>query len=213
MPILETKQLTFEVQGRKILSQIDLSVKQGEFLSIIGASGSGKSTLLKILSSIVSKTDGDIFYKKKAIEKYDPVEYRKEISYFFQTPVLFGNTVKDNLSFPYEIRNEKFNQEKAIEFLEDLGLHESYLDKEINNLSGGEKQRVAVIRNILYQPKVLLLDEITSGLDSANRSILWDWLKKLKKKDIMTVLMVSHNEDELALADRSIKIVDGKIVS
>jgi putative ABC transport system ATP-binding protein len=212
MTILELKNLAFESQGKIILDNINYSVNEGEFLSIMGPSGSGKSTLLKIISSIISKTSGDILYKNKPIEEYDPSDYRKEVSYCFQSPVLFGKTVEDNLTFPYAIRNEKFDNVKAIKFLEEVGLTEEYLSKPINTLSGGEKQRVAIIRNVLYQPKMLLLDEITSALDQANREIIWNWLKSLKKKSIMTVLMVSHNEEELELADKSIKIIDGKLI-
>ena len=212
MPILQLNQLTFEAQGKKILDSINYSVNEGEFISIMGPSGSGKSTLLKIISSIITKTGGEIYYNDKSLEEYDQSEYRKEVSYCFQSPVLFGKSVKDNLSFPYEIRNEEFDKEKAIQFLEEVGLPENYLEKSINTLSGGEKQRVAIIRNVMYQPKILLLDEITSALDTANRDIIWSWLSKMKKRTTMTVLMVSHDEKEMVLADKNIKIIDGKLV-
>lgn len=213
MAILELKNLFFESQSKIILDNINYSVDEGEFLSIMGPSGSGKSTLLKIISSIISKTSGDILYKNKAIEEYNPSDYRKEVSYCFQSPVLFGQTVEDNLSFPYDIRNERFDSKKAIQFLEEVGLPEEYLLKPINTLSGGEKQRVAVIRNVLFQPKILLLDEITSALDQTNREIIWNWLRGLKMKSSMTVLMVSHNEQELELADKNIKIIEGKLIN
>ena len=212
MPILQLNQLTFEAQGKKILNSINYSINEGEFISIMGPSGSGKSTLLKIISSIITKTSGEIYYNDKPLESYDQAEYRKEVSYCFQSPVLFGKTVKDNLSFPYEIRDEEFDNEKAIQFLEEVGLPKDYLDKTINTLSGGEKQRVAIIRNVMYQPKILLLDEITSALDTANRDIIWSWLSKMKKNSSMTVLMVSHDEKEMFLADKSIKIINGKLV-
>lgn len=212
MSILQLKQLTFEAQGKKILDNINYCVNEGEFISIMGPSGSGKSTLLKIISSIITKTSGEIYYNDKPLESYDQSDYRKEVSYCFQSPVLFGKTVKDNLSFPYEIRDEEFDKEKAIQFLEEVGLPEDYLDKTINTLSGGEKQRVAIIRNIMYQPKILLLDEITSALDTVNSDIIWSWLSKMKKRTTMTVLMVSHDEKEMVLTDKSIKIIDGKLV-
>lgn len=212
MAILELRNLGFESEGKKILDNINYKINEGEFLSIMGPSGSGKSTLLKVISSIISKTSGDILYKDRPIEEYNPSEYRKEVSYCFQSPVLFGKTVEDNLRFPYDIRNEKFDSNKAIKFLEEVNLPEDYLSKSINTLSGGEKQRVAVIRNVLYEPKILLLDEVSSALDQTNREIIWNWLKGLKMKSQMTVLIVSHNEEELKLADNSINIVDGKIV-
>lgn len=211
MTILKLDQLTFEAQGKQILDNITYSINEGEFISITGPSGSGKSTLLKIISSLISKTSGDIYYNGKPIEEYNPTDYRKEVSYCFQSPVLFDKTVKDNLAFPYEIRGKEFNKKEAIIFLEEVGLSEEYLDKHINTLSGGEKQRVAVIRNVIYQPKILLLDEITSALDTKNREIIWNWLVELKKKTTMTVLMVSHSEEEIELADKVMKIIEGKL--
>ncbi|MBM6615139.1 ATP-binding cassette domain-containing protein [Desemzia sp. RIT804] len=212
MSLLEIKNLSFEAANKKILENIQLTVDEGDFLSITGPSGSGKSTLLKIIATISSKTSGEFFYNGKPIESYEPTEYRKEVSYCFQSPVLFGETVKDNLAFPYTIREMKFDETKAVEYLKTVGLPEEYLDKTINSLSGGEKQRIALIRNVLFQPKILLLDEVTSALDEENRQIIWKWLQDMRQKTKMTILMISHNEEEAALADKHIHIVTGKIV-
>ncbi|MFZ1254140.1 MAG: ATP-binding cassette domain-containing protein, partial [Trichococcus flocculiformis] len=173
MALLEMEHLSFVSDGKVILDDISYSLEEGEFLSITGPSGSGKSTLLKIIATILSRTEGEIRYQGKSLDEYEPTEYRKEVSYTFQTPVLFGKTVRDNLAFPYEIRKKEFDEKKAVAYLESVGLPKEYLNKEINTLSGGEKQRVALIRNVLFQPKILLLDEVTSALDEANRQIIW----------------------------------------
>lgn len=204
--------LSFVSDGKVILDDITYSLDEGEFLSITGPSGSGKSTLLKIIATILSRSEGDIRYNGKSLDDYEPTEYRKEVSYTFQTPVLFGKTVRDNLAFPYEIRKKEFDEKKAVAYLESVGLPKEYLDKEINTLSGGEKQRVALIRNVLFQPKILLLDEVTSALDEANRQIIWKWLHEMRAQSDMTIIMVSHNEEESRLADKNINIVAGKIV-
>ncbi|CZQ87145.1 ABC transporter ATP-binding protein [Trichococcus ilyis] len=212
MALLEMKHLSFVSDGKVILDDISYSLEEGAFLSITGPSGSGKSTLLKIIATILSRTEGEIRYNGKSLDDYEPTDYRKEVSYTFQTPVLFGKTVRDNLAFPYEIRKKEFDEKKAISYLESVGLPKEYLDKEINTLSGGEKQRVALIRNVLFQPKILLLDEVTSALDEANRQIIWKWLHELRAHSEMTIIMVSHNEEESSLADNNIHIVAGKIV-
>ena len=212
MALLEMEHLSFVSDGKVILDDISYSLEEGEFLSITGPSGSGKSTLLKIIATILSRTEGEIRYQGKSLDAYEPTEYRKEVSYTFQTPVLFGKTVRDNLAFPYEIRKKEFDEKKAISYLESLGLPKEYLDKEINTLSGGEKQRVALIRNVLFQPKILLLDEVTSALDEANRQIIWKWLQEMREHADMTIIMVSHNEEECSLADKNIHIVAGNIV-
>jgi putative ABC transport system ATP-binding protein len=212
MALLEMDHLSFVSDGKVILDDITYSLDEGEFLSITGPSGSGKSTLLKIIATILSRSEGDIRYNGKSLDDYEPTEYRKEVSYTFQTPVLFGKTVRDNLAFPYEIRKKEFDEKKAVSYLESVGLPKEYLDKEINTLSGGEKQRVALIRNVLFQPKILLLDEVTSALDEANRQIIWKWLHEMRAQSDMTIIMVSHNEEESRLADKNINIVAGKIV-
>jgi putative ABC transport system ATP-binding protein len=211
MTLLSITGLSYEVRGQKILDDISYDINEGDFISIGGPSGSGKSSLLKIIATIISKTEGEILYKEIPLEQYEPTQYRKEVSYCFQSPVLFGKTVKDNLSFPYEIRHMEFDKEKAVTLLSALGLSESDLEKDVKFLSGGEKQRVALIRNMLFEPKVLLLDEVTSALDDANRTIIWNWLRALKKKGSMTILMVTHNDAEASLAEKNIQIVDGKI--
>jgi putative ABC transport system ATP-binding protein len=211
MTLLSIRGLNYVVKGQKILEDISYDINEGDFISIGGPSGSGKSSLLKIIATIISKTDGEILYKELPLEQYEPTQYRKEVSYCFQSPVLFGKTVKDNLSFPYEIRQMDFDKEKAVTLLSTLGLSESDLEKEVKFLSGGEKQRVALIRNMLFEPKVLLLDEVTSALDEANRTIIWNWLRTLKKNGTFTILMVTHNDEEASLADKNIQIVDGKI--
>ena len=212
MALLEMEHLSFVSDGKVILDDISYSLEEGEFLSITGPSGSGKSTLLKIIATILSRTEGEIRYQGKSLDEYEPTEYRKEVSYTFQTPVLFGKTVRDNLAFPYEIRKKEFDEKKAVAYLESVGLPKEYLNKEINTLSGGEKQRVALIRNVLFQPKILLLDEVTSALDEANRQIIWKWLQEMRNHSDMTIIMVSHNEEESSLADKNIDIVAGKIV-
>lgn len=212
MPLLEIKNLSFEAANKRILENIQFTLDEGDFLSITGPSGSGKSTLLKIIATILSKTDGEILYNGKSIDSYEPTEYRKEVSYCFQSPVLFGETVKDNLEFPYSIRQMEFDETKAVDYLKMVGLTDDYLNKSITSLSGGEKQRIALIRNVLFQPKILLLDEVTSALDEENRQFIWKWLHDMRQQTDMTILMISHNETEAALADKHIHIVAGKMV-
>ncbi|HCS93916.1 MAG: ABC transporter ATP-binding protein [Bavariicoccus seileri] len=209
--IIELDGLSYKASDKVILSDIDLNVSKGDFLSITGPSGSGKSTLLKIVASLLSKSSGSFYFEGKAIEEIDPVTYRKAVSYCFQSPVLFGETVSDNLSFPFKIRNVDFDKDRAEKMLASVGLEPIYLDKKITELSGGEKQRVALIRNIIFTPKVLLLDEVTSALDEENRKIIWKWLHSIYDAGDLTILMVSHNQEEAQLAPHSIEIKNGKI--
>lgn len=207
--LIQLNNLSIQTDSFKIIDQFSMTVQENEFVSLVGPSGSGKSTILKYLAQMQDpklSTSGEYFYNGKDIAQIQPIELRKEVSYCFQSPALFGNTVKDNLKFAYDIRNLEFDHEAAKELLSHVNLPTSYLDKDIRSLSGGEKQRVALIRNLQFTPRVLLLDEITSGLDKVNREIIWKWLLQYKKDNQSTIISVSHSEEEQQLADRILKI-------
>lgn len=209
--ILELKNLSFSVDDKDILKDISFKVQRGDFLTIKGISGSGKSTLLKIVAAIMSPSAGEIIYKGKSLSEYEITDYRKEVSYSFQDATLFGTTVMDNLMFPYEIRNLRFDRDRAVALLNQVMLSESYLDQKITDLSGGEKQRIALIRNVLFMPEVLLLDEVTSALDADNRKVISDTILRLNREENVTVLWVTHNTDEINKATKMIEIKEGRL--
>ncbi|WP_373765621.1 ABC transporter ATP-binding protein [Jeotgalibaca porci] len=209
--ILEVKHLSFSVGEKEILKDISFKIQKGDFLTIKGPSGSGKSTLLKLLAAIMNPSTGEIIYKGKPLSEYEITDYRKEVSYSFQNAALFGTTVADNLMFPYEIRNEPFDRDRAIALLDKVMLSKQYLDQKITELSGGEKQRVALIRNVLFTPEVLLLDEVTSALDAENRKVISDAILRLNRENNITVLWVTHNTDEINDAAKTIEMKEGRL--
>ncbi|WP_373808129.1 ABC transporter ATP-binding protein [Jeotgalibaca porci] len=209
--ILEVKHLSFSVGEKEILKDISFKIQKGDFITIKGPSGSGKSTLLKLLAAIMNPSAGEIIYKGKPLSEYEITDYRKEVSYSFQNAALFGTTVADNLMFPYEIRNEPFDRDRAIALLDKVMLSEQYLDQKITELSGGEKQRVALIRNVLFTPEVLLLDEVRSALDAENRKVISEAILRLKRENNITVLWVTHNTDEIKDAVKTIEIKEGRL--
>lgn len=210
-PILELKSVSFEVDGRKILKNISFDIKKGEFITLTGPSGSGKSTLLKIIGHLINPTSGNIIYENKNITEYNPTDYRKNVSYFFQNAVLFDETVYDNLAFPARIREEDFDKNHAIEGLKTVQLPENYLDKSIHELSGGERQRIALVRNLMYSPNVLLMDEVTSSLDKENKEIILAFIKCLNQEQNMTILWITHDTEEINESNRLIQLKDGKM--
>lgn len=209
--ILSLDHIGLKSSGDCILKGISFNIEKGEKIVISGPSGSGKSTLLKIIGSILSPTEGRILYKNQSIEAIEPTKYRKEVSYFFQNASLFDQTVRDNLSFPYLIRGETFSEEKARGYLEQVKLQSTDLDKPIKELSGGEIQRVALIRNLLFEPELLLLDEITSALDQKNSEIILALIERLNREKGKTILMVTHDQKQIAKADRLICLMDGRL--
>lgn len=178
MHLFELEHLSLTTNEDVILNNLSLTIEENDFLTITGASGSGKSTFLKILATLTPFSSGSFFYKGKNINEIDTIGYRREVSYCFQQPTLFGETVMDNLFFPFTIRNLPFDEKKASQALSEVNLAENFLEKKIIDLSGGEKQRVALVRNLLFEPKVLLLDEVTTGLDKENKKVIQTLLQK-----------------------------------
>lgn len=209
--ILELKNVKYTIDDKNILEDINISVDAHEFIIIKGPSGSGKSTVLKMMGSLISPTSGTMNYNGHDIESFDLPQYRRDVAYCFQTPVLFGKTVRDNLTFPYSIRHQDFDEKRAISLLQDVGL-EGFLDANIHDISGGERQRVALVRSLMFPPKVLLLDEITSALDKENRDIIWSWILKIKEDYQITIISVTHQDDILDTKTRDIIVEKGRIV-
>ncbi|MGL5675618.1 MAG: ABC transporter ATP-binding protein [Cellulosilyticaceae bacterium] len=211
MNILSVKDVSYQVNSLEILKGITFDIEQGDCLSVVGQSGSGKSTLLKLCADLLPLSGGELKFKEKSYTAYQPTDLRKQISYCVQIPHLFGRTVYDNLNFPFQVRHEKMNREKVSELLKTFNLDESYIEKEINGLSGGEKQRIALIRNLIYTPDVLLLDEVTASLDKENAAVVERYIKKLNEKGV-TVLWITHSETQsTSIFNKRLVIEDGKV--
>ena len=209
---LETKGLNYSVDGQAILSDINITIEQGSYNTIVGPSGSGKSTLLRLLADLLTPTSGEILLAGQAISDYKPTQYRKRVSYCFQQPTLFGTTVGDNLVFPFEIRELPVDETLVQTQLARVGLAEMPLTKKITTLSGGEKQRIALIRNLMFKPEILLLDEITTGLDEQTKSLVNGLITHLNQEDGITVLSITHDTQEQQRKGRQLQIVAGRLV-
>ncbi|MGX7197853.1 ABC transporter ATP-binding protein [Enterococcus olivae] len=210
MVLLKIDHISYVSEKKFILKDVFLEVEKGECLTISGPSGSGKSTLLKMIASLVTPSSGEIYLNDKAQSEFQPHKYRQKVSYCFQQPVLFGETVRDNLLFPFTIRKEVFDEKKAVGLLEKVMLSASFLDQKITSLSGGEKQRVALIRHLLFLPEVLLLDEVTAGLDDENKEIIHQLIDHLKDQGV-TILQITHDSTELAKAEKVVRMDGGKL--
>lgn len=199
--VLQIKDVGFRIANNTILQHVGFNLFPGEFKLITGPSGCGKSTLLKIVASLLSPTEGTILFEGQDIASLSPESYRQQVSYCVQTPVLFGDTVFDNLIFPWQIRNKTPEPEKFIDDLARFGLAKETLTKSISELSGGEKQRVSLIRNLQFLPKVLLLDEITSALDDTNKRNVNEIIHRYAREQNIAVLWVTHDSNEITHAD------------
>ncbi len=220
MSILRTKALKKYYGDKenqvKALDGVDIEVSEGEFVAIIGSSGSGKSTLLHMLGGLDYATDGEVFVSGKEIlkmtDQQKTVFRRRNIGFVFQNynliPVL---NVYENITLPVELDGGTLDKVYLYDIIQTLGLS-SKLDNLPNNLSGGQQQRVAIARALAAKPAIILADEPTGNLDSKTGMEVVGLLKTTGMRFNQTIVMITHNEEISQLADRVIRIEDGKIV-
>lgn len=209
--LLEIEHLTYEVDHRTILKDINFKVDKGDTIAIIGPSGSGKSTLLKQLNHLIEPTLGTLYLNGKPYHDYTPESIRMKVSYLMQQSEMIGTTIEDNMKFPSEARNQAFDKDKALNLLEKVGLGDYDLSAEIEHMSGGEKQRITIARQLMFEPEVLLLDESTSALDTHNKERVEDIIFKMAEEGI-AILWITHSDDQsMRHFQKRMTIIDGEI--
>lgn len=199
------------------LDGVDLRVEKGEFVAIVGTSGSGKSTLLHMLGGLDRPTEGTVTVDGQEIfalkEEALTIFRRRKIGFVFQAfnlvPVL---NVYENIVLPIELDGGKINKAFVGQIVQTLGL-EKKLDALPGQLSGGQQQRVAIARALAAAPAIILADEPTGNLDSKTSQDVLSLLKVTSQKFAQTIVMITHNEEIAQLADRIIRIEDGRIVT
>ena len=221
MTVLETKDLKkYYGSGDtqvKALDGVDLTVENGEFVAIVGTSGSGKSTLLHMLGGLDRPTGGSVLVEDRDIFALKDEELtifrRRKIGFVFQSynlvPVL---SVYDNIILPIQLDGGRVDEAYVKQVIEALGL-EQKLDRLPNQLSGGQQQRVAIARALATKPAILLADEPTGNLDSRTSQDVLSLMKTTGQKFAQTMVMITHNEEIAQLADRIVRIEDGRIVT
>ncbi|MDE6905180.1 MAG: ABC transporter ATP-binding protein [Lachnospiraceae bacterium] len=201
----------------KALDGIDLEIERGKFTAIIGTSGSGKSTLLNMLGGLDTPSEGSIQIGNTELAKLNSEQAtifrRNHIGFIFQNynlvPVL---SVWENIVFPISLDGRKSDEKFIMEIVRLLGL-EKKLDSLPNNLSGGQQQRVAIARALASKPAIILADEPTGNLDSKTSDDVIGLLKMTSKEFNQTIVMITHNPEIAQMADRIVRIEDGRIVS
>ncbi len=210
--IIELKSLTKKFYGKNIISQLNLKINDGEFLTILGPSGCGKTTILRLIAGLEHADYGRIFLAGTDITNI-PAEHR-HINTVFQSYALFPHmSVFDNVAFGLRMQKKSYKEiKKRVEEMLKLVQLEDFSQRKPHQLSGGQQQRVAIARAIINQPKVLLLDESLSALDYHLRKKMQNELKALQRKLGITFIYVTHDQEEaLAMSDRILVMRDGQI--
>jgi len=221
MEILKVDNLT-KIYGKDTtkvvaLDHVSFSVEKGEFVAIVGASGSGKSTLLHLIGGVDRPTSGKVFIDGKDIFNFNDdklaIFRRRQVGLIYQfynlIPIL---NVEENITLPLSLDNREVNENELDELIKMLKLEKR--KKHLpNELSGGEQQRTSIGRALITNPTIILADEPTGNLDSKASDEIVELLRKTNKELKQTIIMITHNLEIASLADRIIKIEDGKIVS
>jgi len=216
--LLSAKGISKSFQGRKVLDDIDIEIKKSEIIAISGASGAGKTTLLNILSTLDKpdkNTNSSLIIDGENIFNLSNANLSKlrntKIGFVFQFHELIPElNVMENICLPGWIKNDNKVADNANRLISYFGL-DKLKNKKPNTLSGGEKQRAAIARAMINNPKIIFADEPTGNLDSTNSKILFDIFFKLRDDYDCSIVIVTHNPENAKKCDRKLQIVDGKI--
>ena len=210
--MIEIKDLVKDYGDLRAVNSIDLKINDGEILGFLGPNGAGKSTTFKVLTGYLQPTSGNIFVGDKNIKEHS-LEIRKMIGYLPENnPLYVEMTVYDYLKFVADIREITDFKKRLKEVISQCGL-QGVVHKPINTLSKGYRQRVGIAQAILHDPKILILDEPTSGVDTIARSQFWKLVKELKEKMDMAILITTHYMSEAEYCDRVVLLKAGKKIA
>jgi lipoprotein-releasing system ATP-binding protein len=216
--MITAKNIHYYYDNLKVLKGVDLNIKKGEFVSIVGASGAGKTTLLHLLGTLDKIQEGSLLINGKETKHFSEKEVSKfrnqEIGFVFQFHNLLNEfTALENICLPAYLNGtpKKEAEKKGLELLNLLNLY-NRAEHKPDELSGGEQQRVAVARALINSPSILLADEPSGNLDSKNADELHQLFLKLNKETSQTIVVITHNKELAKLAHRTLEIKDGKII-
>ena len=217
--IIEVKNLSYRYDHKSedyILKDVSFHVKQGEWLSIVGHNGSGKSTTVRLIDGLLEAESGDIIISGDKLTADNVWEKRRQIGMVFQNPdnQFVGATVEDDVAFGLENQGMDYPimVKRVHEALELVGM-QNFKEREPARLSGGQKQRVAIAGVVALQPDIIILDEATSMLDPEGRLELIRTVNKIKDKNHLTVISITHDLDEISLSDRVLLMKNGQVES
>lgn len=194
-----------------VIKQFSGKVEKGSIVSIIGPSGSGKSTILSLCNLLKTKDEGEILINGKEIEEWDIGELRRYVGIAFQAAPMLQGTALENLTLPARLQGKTL--ENPSKFMEYVGLSEELLSREAKELSGGQRQRLSLARTLVNKPSILLLDEITSALDSISAHDVEELILRINQEQQTTILWVTHDLSQAErVGDQTWLIIDGCLV-
>lgn len=206
-------QVNFQANDLHIIKNISGSFTTGRITTLVGPSGAGKTTLLKMCNGLLSPSSGTITINNQPIDSYEPTSLRRLVGMALQAAPMIPGTIFDNLALPRKLQHQELSEEEAISYLEDVGLDKDFLLYNIEDLSGGQRQKVSIARTLINQSAILLLDEITSALDPTSIHDIEQLILSINKKYATTIIWITHNiEQAMTIGHETWILIDGELI-
>ncbi|WP_087974385.1 phosphate ABC transporter ATP-binding protein [Oceanobacillus rekensis] len=210
---LQFKHVIYSDGATPIINNVTGFFPKGKITTLVGPSGAGKTTLFRLCNGLISPDSGEIIVDGKDINEYEPTELRRTVGLALQSATMLSGSVYKNLSMPLTLKGEILSEEKAINLLIDVGLGSEYLQKNVKDLSGGQRQKVSIARTLVNKPKILLLDEITSSLDRVSQQDIEELIKRINNRSEVTIIWITHNlQQAVSIGDYTWVMMSGKLI-
>lgn len=193
---IQFQNVSYERNDSPILNDVSGDIYKGKITALVGPSGAGKTTLLKLCNGLISPTIGDIFVEHQHITDFEPTSLRRQVGIVLQNAPIIRGSVFENLALPLKLQKKSLSKDEATTMLNTVGLEESFLNKDASDLSGGQKQKLAIARTLINRPKILLMDEITSALDPISTNEIEQLIVNIKEKYGVTIVWITHNIEQ-----------------
>lgn len=212
-PAIELENVSLKRGDEQVLKGLTGQFPKGKITTIVGPSGAGKSTVLKLCNGLLSPDVGDIRILGKSLGDWEPADLRQQAGIALQSAPMISGTVEENLTLPYALHGAEVDVDKVNRMIREVGLDTNYLQRDIRDLSGGQRQKVSIARTLLTEPEILLLDEITSALDRASRMEIEELIQYIHQTYGTTMIWITHNlEQAERIGHYTWVMMEGKLI-
>lgn len=212
-PAIELIKVSLKRGDEQVVKGLTGQFPEGKITTIVGPSGAGKSTVLKLCNGLLSPDEGDIRILGKSLVDWEPADLRQQAGIALQSAPMISGTVEENLTLPYALHGTEVDVDKVNRMIREVGLDTNYLQRDVRDLSGGQRQKVSIARTLLTEPAILLLDEITSALDRASRMEIEELIQYIHQTYGTTMIWITHNlEQAERIGHYTWVMMEGKLV-
>ncbi|UFU00652.1 phosphate ABC transporter ATP-binding protein [Radiobacillus kanasensis] len=210
---IELKQVNFFDGDLHILRNITGSIPKAKITTLVGPSGAGKTSFFRLCNGLRSPSSGDLYIERQHIDNFEPVELRRKVGIALQSATMISGSVHKNLSLPLDLQGKNLPLDKAKDLLQLVGLDETFLNRPIKDLSGGQRQKLSIARTLVNRPDILLLDEITSSLDRVSQQDIEELIQRINQQYGTTIVWITHNlEQARSIGDHTWVMMAGEVI-